>query len=38
MVLNGVPQMIKEINIEATFPDGVKVVSCLYIYLVFLFN
>jgi urease subunit gamma/beta len=26
-VLNGVPQMIKEINIEATFPDGVKVVS-----------
>ena len=27
MVLNGVPQMIKEINIEATFPDGVKVVS-----------
>ena len=27
MVLNGVPQMIKEINVEATFPDGVKVVS-----------
>ncbi|CAF3411257.1 unnamed protein product [Rotaria socialis] len=26
MVLNGIPQMIKEINIEATFPDGVKVV------------
>ena len=26
-VLNGIPQMIKEINIEATFPDGVKVVS-----------
>jgi urease subunit gamma/beta len=25
-VLNGVPQMIKEIDIEATFPDGVKVV------------
>ena len=24
MVLDGVPQMIKEINIEATFPDGVK--------------
>lgn len=27
MVLYGVPQMIKEINVEATFPDGVKVVS-----------
>ena len=27
MVLSGIPQMIKEINIEATFPDGVKVVS-----------
>ena len=27
MVLHGVPQMIKEINVEATFPDGVKVVS-----------
>jgi urease gamma subunit len=27
MVLNGVAQMVKEINIEATFPDGVKVVS-----------
>jgi urease gamma subunit len=27
MVLNGIPQMVKEINIEATFPDGVKVVS-----------
>ncbi|UJR28719.1 hypothetical protein I4U23_009948 [Adineta vaga] len=26
MVLNGVPQMIKEINLEATFPDGVKIV------------
>ena len=26
-VLNGVPQMIKEIYVEATFPDGVKVVS-----------
>jgi urease gamma subunit len=30
-VLNGIPQMIKEINIEATFPDGVKVVSSLFI-------
>ena len=30
-VLNGVPQMIKEINLEATFPDGVKVVSSLVI-------
>jgi urease gamma subunit len=30
-VINGVPQMIKEINIEATFPDGVKVVSLLLI-------
>jgi len=28
-VLNGVPQMIKEINLESTFPDGVKVVCCL---------
>jgi urease gamma subunit len=27
LVLSGVPQMIKEIHIEATFPDGVKVVS-----------
>ena len=31
MVLNGVSQMIKEINLEATFPDGVKVVSYLLI-------
>ncbi|CAF1081980.1 unnamed protein product [Adineta ricciae] len=27
MVLNGVSQMIKEINLEATFPDGVKVMT-----------
>lgn len=27
MVLNGVSQMVKEVHIEATFPDGVKTVS-----------
>ncbi|CAF0880370.1 unnamed protein product [Didymodactylos carnosus] len=27
MVMNGVPQMLKEIHIEGTFPDGLKVVN-----------
>ncbi len=35
MVLNGIPQMIKEINIEATFPDGVKVVRRNYLLFIF---
>ena len=27
-VMDGVPEMIKDVQVEATFPDGTKLVSC----------
>jgi len=27
-VMEGIPEMIREIQVEATFPDGTKLVSC----------